>query len=110
LENEVNNEIGLSFGSFHVVRLLYDEYIFFIIEHRVALETGETAIAVMGKKYNDNHANLSDLVQPGPCNWGLSLTEEVPANVGRKMAPTTLVAGTNEASHRAVVTKRFKIG
>jgi regulatory factor X 1/2/3 len=99
-----------SFGSIHVVRLLYDEYIFFIIEHKVALETGETAIAVMGKKYNDNQAKLSDLVQPRPCNWGLSLTEEVPVNVGWKMAPTTLVAGTKESSHRAVVTKRLKIG
>ncbi|CAO1427183.1 unnamed protein product [Diamesa tonsa] len=36
-----------SFGSFHLIRLLYDEYMFFIIEHKVAEETGATPIAVM---------------------------------------------------------------
>jgi regulatory factor X 1/2/3 len=38
-----------SFGSFHLIRLLYDEYMFFLIEHQVALETGKTPIAVMGE-------------------------------------------------------------
>jgi regulatory factor X 1/2/3 len=38
-----------SFGSFHLIRLLYDEYMFYLIEHQVALETGETPIAVMGE-------------------------------------------------------------
>lgn len=38
-----------SFGSFHLIRLLYDEYMFYLIEHRVATATGETPIAVMGK-------------------------------------------------------------
>jgi regulatory factor X 1/2/3 len=37
-----------SFGSFHLIRLLHDEYMLFLIEHKVALETGETPIAVMG--------------------------------------------------------------
>lgn len=37
-----------SFGSFHLIRLLYDEYMFYLVEHRVAQATGETAIAVMG--------------------------------------------------------------
>uniref|UniRef100_A0A1B6LH39 RFX-type winged-helix domain-containing protein n=1 Tax=Graphocephala atropunctata TaxID=36148 RepID=A0A1B6LH39_9HEMI len=39
-----------SFGSFHLIRLLYDEYMFYLIEHQVALATGETPIAVMGEK------------------------------------------------------------
>jgi regulatory factor X 1/2/3 len=43
-----------SFGSFHLIRLLYDEYMFFVIEHKVALGTGGTPIAVMGLKYNNN--------------------------------------------------------
>lgn len=50
-----------SFGSFHLIRLLYDEYMFYLIEHEVALVTGETPIAVMGSsdevrifKYNFN--------------------------------------------------------
>lgn len=37
-----------SFGSFHLIRLLYDEYMFFLIEHQVAVATGTTPIAVMG--------------------------------------------------------------
>ncbi|KAL1465706.1 hypothetical protein WDU94_005253 [Cyamophila willieti] len=39
-----------SFGSFHLIRLLYDEYMFYLIEHQVALATGETPIAVIGSK------------------------------------------------------------
>jgi regulatory factor X 1/2/3 len=37
------------FASFHLIRLFCDEYMFFLIEHKVALETGETPIAVMGR-------------------------------------------------------------
>ncbi|XP_075773255.1 MHC class II regulatory factor RFX1 isoform X2 [Pelodiscus sinensis] len=43
-----------SFGSFHLIRLLYDEYMYYLIEHRVAQAKGETPIAVMGE-----FANLS---------------------------------------------------
>ncbi|KAM7330052.1 hypothetical protein ACRRTK_011665 [Alexandromys fortis] len=39
-----------SFGSFHLIRLLYDEYMFYLVEHRVAQATGETPIAVMGER------------------------------------------------------------
>ncbi|XP_076307567.1 DNA-binding protein RFX2-like isoform X2 [Tachypleus tridentatus] len=38
-----------SFGSFHLIRLLYDEYMFYLIEHKVAKALGETPIAVMGE-------------------------------------------------------------
>ncbi|GBL93277.1 Transcription factor RFX3 [Araneus ventricosus] len=38
-----------SFGSFHLIRLLYDEYMFYLIEHRVAKAINETPIAVMGE-------------------------------------------------------------
>lgn len=42
-----------SFGSFHLIRLLYDEYMYYLIEHRVAQAKGETPIAVMGEvKFN----------------------------------------------------------
>lgn len=37
-----------SFGSFHLIRLLYDEYMFYLIEHQIAIATGTTPIAVMG--------------------------------------------------------------
>lgn len=36
-----------SFGSFHLIRLLYDEYMFYIVEHKVAEATDTTTIAVM---------------------------------------------------------------
>uniref|UniRef100_A0A8C1H0Z8 Regulatory factor X, 1b (influences HLA class II expression) n=1 Tax=Cyprinus carpio TaxID=7962 RepID=A0A8C1H0Z8_CYPCA len=38
-----------SFGSFHLIRLLYDEYMYYLIEHRVAQAKGETPISVMGE-------------------------------------------------------------
>ncbi|KAM8974764.1 MHC class II regulatory factor RFX1 isoform 2-T2 [Pelodytes ibericus] len=41
-----------SFGSFHLIRLLYDEYMYYLIEHRVAQARGETPIAVMGEFTN----------------------------------------------------------
>jgi regulatory factor X 1/2/3 len=97
-----------SFGSFHLISRLHDEYISFLIENQVALETGETLIAVLGKKYNNNRANVSD-IQPGPCNGGVSLRAEVPVSVGGKRALTTLAVGSNEVNHHPVASKRFKI-
>lgn len=38
-----------SFGSFHLIRLLYDEYIFYLVEHKVAAHLGMTPVAVMGE-------------------------------------------------------------
>jgi regulatory factor X 1/2/3 len=49
---DLNLESPASAGSFHLIRLLYDEYMLFLVEHQVALETGEIPIAVMGEKYN----------------------------------------------------------
>lgn len=44
-----------SFGSFHLIRLLYDEYMFYLVEHRVARALGETPIAVIGEvNYRNN--------------------------------------------------------
>uniref|UniRef100_A0A286Y3K4 Regulatory factor X1 n=1 Tax=Cavia porcellus TaxID=10141 RepID=A0A286Y3K4_CAVPO len=48
-----------SFGSFHLIRLLYDEYMYYLIEHRVAQAKGETPIAVMGE-----FANLATALNP----------------------------------------------
>ncbi|XP_057280418.1 MHC class II regulatory factor RFX1 [Pezoporus wallicus] len=45
-----------SFGSFHLIRLLYDEYMYYLVEHRVAQARGQSPIAVMGE-----FANLSSL-------------------------------------------------
>jgi hypothetical protein len=38
-----------SFGSFHLIRLLYDEYLFYLIEHKIACHTQKTPIAVMAE-------------------------------------------------------------
>ena len=43
-----------SFGSFHLIRLLYDEYMFFVVEHRVAKAMNETPIAVMAQVNTSN--------------------------------------------------------
>ncbi|XP_069737630.1 LOW QUALITY PROTEIN: MHC class II regulatory factor RFX1 [Phaenicophaeus curvirostris] len=45
-----------SFGSFHLIRLLYDEYMYYLVEQRVAQARGQSPIAVMGE-----FANLSSL-------------------------------------------------
>jgi hypothetical protein len=36
-----------SFGSFHLIRLLFDEYLFYLCEHKIALHANKTPIAVM---------------------------------------------------------------
>lgn len=46
-----------SFGSFHLIRLLYDEYMYYLIEHRVAQAKGETPIAVMGEVQTHSQTN-----------------------------------------------------
>ena len=38
-----------SFGSFHLIRLLYDEYMFYLIEHKVADATQKSPLAVMAE-------------------------------------------------------------
>ncbi|CAH2006862.1 unnamed protein product [Acanthoscelides obtectus] len=50
-----------SFGSFHLIRLLYDEYMFYLIEHQVAEATGVVPIAVIleGIKQDIMDNNLS---------------------------------------------------
>ncbi|CAG5133769.1 unnamed protein product [Candidula unifasciata] len=54
-----------SFGSFHLIRLLYDEFMFYLVEHKVASATGQTPIAVMGevRQFHDlsSAVNLSSM-------------------------------------------------
>ena len=45
-----------SFGSFHLIRLLYDEYMFYLVEHRVAKANNKTAIAVMSEVSHLHHS------------------------------------------------------
>uniref|UniRef100_A0A667ZHX0 Transcription factor RFX3 n=1 Tax=Myripristis murdjan TaxID=586833 RepID=A0A667ZHX0_9TELE len=50
-----------SFGSFHLIRLLYDEYMFYLVEHRVAQATGETPIGVMAEFDSLNILSLNSV-------------------------------------------------
>lgn len=50
-----------SFGSFHLIRLLYDEYMYYLIEHRVAQAKGETPIAVMGEVPTHPQTHINEL-------------------------------------------------
>jgi regulatory factor X 1/2/3 len=36
-----------SFGSFHLIRLLFDEYLFYLIEKQIALNKQTTSIEVI---------------------------------------------------------------
>uniref|UniRef100_A0A8C1NDY1 Regulatory factor X, 1b (influences HLA class II expression) n=1 Tax=Cyprinus carpio TaxID=7962 RepID=A0A8C1NDY1_CYPCA len=49
-----------SFGSFHLIRLLYDEYMYYLIEHRVAEAKGETPISVMGEVHDEEEDDETD--------------------------------------------------
>ncbi|KAI6058186.1 Transcription factor RFX3 isoform X1 [Aix galericulata] len=66
-----------SFGSFHLIRLLYDEYMFYLVEHRVAQATGETPIAVMGE--------FGDLNAVSPGNMDKDEGSEVESEIDEEM-------------------------
>lgn len=38
-----------SFGSFHLVRLLYDEYMFYLAQQKIAKENGQTIVGLMSE-------------------------------------------------------------
>ncbi|XP_068127501.1 transcription factor RFX3 isoform X3 [Hyperolius riggenbachi] len=66
-----------SFGSFHLIRLLYDEYMFYLVEHRVAQATGESPIAVMGE--------FGDLTDGSPGNMEKDEGSEVESEMDEEM-------------------------
>ncbi|XP_013099550.1 DNA-binding protein RFX2 [Stomoxys calcitrans] len=43
-----------SFGSFHLIRLLYDEYMFYLVEHKIAQALQKTTIAVICDRNEKN--------------------------------------------------------
>ncbi|MCL4126244.1 UNVERIFIED_CONTAM: hypothetical protein GTU68_015656 [Idotea baltica] len=51
-----------SFGSFHLIRLLFDEYMFYLVEHKVASSMGLTPIAVMSQFLSSS--KVQNLGQP----------------------------------------------
>lgn len=46
-----------SFGSFHLIRLLYDEYMFYLVEHKIAEAQQKTTIEVICDR-NDRNINM----------------------------------------------------
>ncbi|XP_058974855.1 DNA-binding protein RFX2-like [Musca domestica] len=46
-----------SFGSFHLIRLLYDEYMFYLVEHKIAQAQQKTTIAVICDR-NERNLNI----------------------------------------------------
>jgi regulatory factor X 1/2/3 len=85
-----------TFGSFHLLRLLHDEYISFLILHQVALHTGQIPIIVFGNKYSQSPTNASDFIQSVP--------------VGMTVDLTTSDDEINAVNHHLLTTKRLKIG
>ncbi|XP_065175750.1 DNA-binding protein RFX2-like isoform X2 [Sycon ciliatum] len=78
-----------SFGSFHLIRLLYDEYMFYIVEHRVSKALNKVPISI-----------LSEFVQLG--RTYSSQAEDGSFNADDTMAE--LNAGSTGISTASVVT------
>ncbi|KPJ01640.1 Transcription factor RFX3 [Papilio xuthus] len=55
---ELTLRSAASFGSFHLIRLLYDEYVSYLIERRVALHTRQPQIAVMQRALEEEEDDL----------------------------------------------------
>ncbi|XP_056592667.1 transcription factor RFX3 isoform X2 [Triplophysa dalaica] len=66
-----------SFGSFHLIRLLYDEYMFYLVEHRVAQATGDTAIGVMGEFQDLNNMSPANIDKDEISEMDSDLDEEL---------------------------------
>ena len=62
-----------SFGSFHLIRLLFDEYMFFLVEQKIAKELQQSPVAIMGMEQfkNANHGK-ENKVKVEICNWSNS--------------------------------------
>ncbi|XP_027200324.2 RFX-like transcription factor daf-19 isoform X1 [Dermatophagoides pteronyssinus] len=53
-----------SFGSFHLIRLLFDEYIFYLVEQRIAKATQTTPLKMLGELAS-NSRNISTTTSSG---------------------------------------------
>ncbi|XP_022109749.1 transcription factor RFX3-like isoform X4 [Acanthaster planci] len=81
-----------SFGSFHLIRLLYDEFMFYLIEHRVAAATGETPIAVMDKVDSSTELSMNNsLPTSNSVNNTTSNTNTIIVNIPTTSAVNSVV-------------------
>ncbi|XP_068630550.1 transcription factor RFX3 [Battus philenor] len=62
---ELTLRSAASFGSFHLIRLLYDEYVSYLIERRVAHHTKQPQIAVMQRALEDEEDDLLEEAREG---------------------------------------------
>ncbi|XP_050676017.1 transcription factor RFX3 [Leptidea sinapis] len=51
---ELTLRSAASFGSFHLIRLLYDEYVAYLVERRIADHRREPPVAVMQRAHDDD--------------------------------------------------------
>ena len=60
-----------SFGSFHLIRLLFDEYMFFLVEQKIAKELQQSPVAIMGMEQfkNANHGKEILKKRNTPTPW-----------------------------------------
>uniref|UniRef100_H3CCA5 Regulatory factor X, 1a (influences HLA class II expression) n=1 Tax=Tetraodon nigroviridis TaxID=99883 RepID=H3CCA5_TETNG len=88
-----------SFGSFHLIRLLYDEYMYYLIEHRVAQAKGETPIAVMGEFASLGRGLRQmdpDKVSNSDCRQELSLPSDGAVLGEESLEPPAKLARTDQ--------------
>ncbi|XP_067290081.1 transcription factor RFX3 isoform X2 [Pseudorasbora parva] len=84
-----------SFGSFHLIRLLYDEYMFYLVEHRVAQATGETPIGVMGE--------FQDLNTMSPANIDKDEVSEMDSDLDEDMEESDEPLAKREKAEAEVI-------
>ncbi|CAF4268076.1 unnamed protein product [Didymodactylos carnosus] len=78
-----------SFGSFHLIRLLYDEYMFYLIEHKIAAYMEKTPIEIMAESILQSKLNIHDDV-------GQSSSAQI---VQTNSAPFSTTANSATGSH-----------
>ena len=47
-----------SFGSFHLIRLLFDEYMFYLVEQKVAEVMNQSPVSVIGRENLKLHSKF----------------------------------------------------
>ncbi len=78
-----------SFGSFHLIRLLYDgEYIFYLVEHRVAMVTGEFVNMTLRPKDEDEAG--SDVCASVPYSGSSASLLRCLPSLNRRLATTAV--------------------
>jgi regulatory factor X 1/2/3 len=97
-----------SSGHLHLIRLLYDDYLIFLIEHQVALHSGQTLIAAMAENRRHNSTSWSDFIKAENCTESSCLAIDVPVCVKREWDSTTPAVESNDFDQQPLPTKRFK--